>query len=152
MVNSIIKSKWMWLTLITSLVVLILMAFYCIYQIHVSNDYWKHQFLVANTQYVVRFKQQKIVLNEQMQKWLKENNVRQNKYYRAVIKGYGSHIQFLSGNGLGTPSVKHFFVNDKQVSIQGDILILPQGRFCGNWQLINITPEQYIFYLYKNNN
>ena len=149
MVNSIVKSKWMWLTLIVSLVSLIIMAFYCIYQIHASNDYWKKQFVVADTQYVIRFKQQKIVLNEQMEKWLKTTNVKQRKYYRAVVKGYGSHIEFLSGSGFGTPSVKHFFVSDQQIVIDGNILKLPVGIFCGNWQLINITPEQYIYYLYK---
>ena len=86
-----------------------------------------------------------------MKKWLDKHDTRQKRYYRAVIKGYGSHVQLLSGNGLGTPSVKHFFVSEQQVQIENNILKLPQGMFCGNWELIYITPEQYIFYLYNSN-
>lgn len=152
MINLIVRSKWLWLTLIASLIILIVMSIYCIFQFQASNNYWKEKFIIADTQYVVHFKQQKIQLTQQMKKWLEQPNVRQKKYYRAVVKGYGSHMQLLSGSGLGTPSVKHFFVSESQISIQGCILKLPQGLFCGNWELIYITPEQYIFYIYKKNN
>ena len=149
MSNSILRSKVMWWSLIVSLVVLIIVSFYCIFQFHNANKYWKKQFVIADSQYVINFKPQKIILNDQMKKWLSNPKVREQKYYRVVVKGYGTHIQFLSGYGLGVPGVKHFFVSSKQISIQGSILKMSEHMFCGNWQLINITPEQYIFYIFK---
>lgn len=150
MLPFIVKNKWLWITLIVSLVFLVMMVSWGIVQFSLSNEYWKRQFDVANTQYIVRFKEEKIILDNRMKQWLSKEGVRQKKYYRAVIKGYGSHIEILQGGGYGSPSVKHFFVSESQVSIQGELLKLPVGLFCGNWELINITPEQYIFYLYKN--
>lgn len=92
MINSIIKSKWIWLSLTVSLVILVVMSFYGIYYVYNSNTYWKRQFIIADGQYLVKFKTEKIVLTEDMKKWLDSHDIRQKRYYRAVIKGYGSHI------------------------------------------------------------
>lgn len=149
MIKKIVYSKWWWFSLTTSLFLFISLSIYAISQFYTTTQYWKEQFIVANTQYIVKFKNEKIVLTDKMKQWLSNKNVYENKYYRAVIKGYGSHAELLQAGGLIIPSVKHFYVSNKQFEIQGNILKINDNIFCGNWQLINISAEEYIYYLHK---
>lgn len=143
----IFNIKWLWIFFVSCLILLIGITHYAIYKLHGTNQFWEEKFQKANTQYILTFKNEPIVLDENMNEWLKAN--KDGKYVRVVIRGYGSHAELANAGGVITPSVKIFFLRENEIRIEGSILYLPQGIFCSNWDIIPISAQEYIFYKNK---
>ena len=145
MIRLLIKSKWLWITLTLLLMLLIILVFFTAAQVYTSNAYWKHRFKTVTVYKRIQDKPQKITLNQAMKNWLNDSNNKNMKFYRVVIKGYGSYGEVLHGSGVVRSNIKHFYLTEQQITVEGNVLKITDGIFCGNWELIPITPQEYIY-------
>lgn len=112
--------------------------------------HFDNQILWKKNQDSLTYEQLKIqktnaVLNKQMKIWLAKKQNVNKKYYRAVIKGFGSTGKINKGYGTIKSNVKRFYVSNDQITVQQSMLKFRGMVFSGSWQLIPITPQQYIY-------
>ena len=145
MLRLLTKSKWLWITLTFSLVLLIVIVFFTLIEVYLSNHYWKNKFKNVTVYKTINDIPKKIILSQPMKQWIKQNAHHKVKYYRVVVKGYGAYGELLHGSGVVRSNIKHFYLTDRDIFIDGNVLRTKNGIFCGSWQLIPITPEQFIY-------
>lgn len=112
--------------------------------------HFDNQILLKKNQDSLTYEQIKIqktnaVLNKQMKVWLAKKQNINKQYYRVVIKGFGSTGKLNKGYGTIKSNVKRFYVSNDQITVQQSILKFRGMVFSGSWQLIPITPQQYIY-------
>ena len=130
------RTKWIWLTTILSIFSIIAILFYQIVEKKLFETHWINKFNAMEKYVNVEYKYNPVEITLKMKKWLNDPANANHKYYRVVVKGYGSYAKMINGTGIERYGVKHFYVRDDQYKINEyrTTIELRTGEiFCGNW-------------------
>ena len=129
---------------IVTLTLSIIALFAIITQFHFDHKKFEQKNKNSSTYSQMKTKQEKLVLNPDMKKWLENKQNTNKKYYKIIIKGFGSNGQIKNGFGIISSSLRIYYVQADEFVVEGAILKHRDMLFCGSWQILPVTPQDYI--------
>ena len=120
-------------------------VYYCIVVFHFDNKALATKNKNSLTYEQIKVKKTETILNKEMKQWLQKKENLNKNYYRIIVKGYGSTGSFEKGFGIIKSNIKKFYMSQGQFQIEGNLLKFNGMIFCGNWEIIPIEPQEYIY-------
>ena len=145
MIKSVLRKNQLFYGVVISiLLILIVAAYSTIMYFYIDNKNFVHKNEQSPSYLQLKTKKQYLVLNPQMKKWLSNEQNLNRKYFKIIIKGYGSNGQIVRGYGQVKVGLRIYYVTQSQFTVVYGVLQYHGMMFGGNWQILPVTPQDYV--------